>query len=248
MAYGGITPSFALELNIYSQNTIGYSYGTNGNVVTPFQSVSPVNLASSSDVTITVTYNGSNIVTRFDQGASSFSTPPYAINLTNQLGSTSGYVGFTGGTGGIGATQSVKSFTLNPITPTYSNNIVANGTHTISVAATATSSSINLGTLSTASNAQVTINANGTTPANQAFSVGFGAVTLNGNATLNVANNGTGTATVTAGPVGETAPSTLAKGGNGTLLLNGSCTYTGATTSPAARSAEPRRSPVLPST
>jgi autotransporter-associated beta strand protein len=86
---------------------------------------------------------------------------------------------------------------------------------------------------------KVTIGANqlsvtgGSNGANAAYNLSLGTtggVSLSGSPTFNVANNGSGTGTVTLGAVTQTAAgSGITKSGNGTLILNGASTFTGAT-------------------
>jgi len=87
-----------------------------------------------------------------------------------------------------------------------------------------------LGTLSIgAKTLSITTNTADGVTANTPYGVTFGATTLTGNATFDVANNGTGTGTLTLGATGG-ATFSLTKQNAGTLVLNAANTYTGATT------------------
>jgi len=62
------------------------------------------------------------------------------------------------------------------------------------------------------------------------LSLGDAGITLTGNATLSVANNGTGSGTVTVGGMSDLGGGFgLTKAGNGTLVLGGTASYTGPT-------------------
>ena len=229
VGFSGITPSFALCLNIFASNTIGYAYCTNGNVI-PYTSTAPVPLTNGSDVDITVTYNGTTVVTKFVNGANTFTTPPFNLNLTQVLGTTSAFVGFSGGTGGQSSIQTVKNFSLQSITPQYANAIVANNSPTIDIAATAASPTVQIGSLTMGSGSTLNVVTDPSTPANQAVALSFGSGSLSGPATIHVVNNGTAVNTVTVGPVGQSSSSTLTKTGNGSLVFSGASTYSGPTT------------------
>ncbi|HLX62492.1 MAG TPA: C25 family cysteine peptidase [Planctomycetota bacterium] len=230
LGYTGVAPSFALELNIYPNNIIGYKFGQGGSTG-GYTTPSPVNIASGSDIAITLTYNGTTMTAKFvDTSNNTYTSPPFTINLSNVLASTSGYVGFSGATGGVASTQTVKNFSLTPVQPQYANSIAANNTPTLAIAATAASPAVTLGTLSLGTSASFSIVPDASTPANQGFALTMGATALNGNATIGVANNGTGLDTVTLGAVAESGQSSLTKNGTGTLSLPAANTYTGTTT------------------
>lgn len=113
---------------------------------------------------------------------------------------------------------------------TYANNVsVTGGSPTVAVAASTGAPVITMGTLTMAAGSALNVVADTGTPADLAYGLTFGATTLSGSATFNVANNGAGAGTLTLGPVGG-ASGSVTKTGAGTLVLTGAGTYGGGTT------------------
>jgi len=116
----GITPSFAVLLNIYngSAGGIGMQFSTNGatpgspNPSAPYVTTSPVNLASGDAINVRVYYNGSTVSVRLVDATNgaTYSTSYNLGDLTAVLGAADGYVGFTAATGGLNAIQNVQNF------------------------------------------------------------------------------------------------------------------------------------------
>jgi hypothetical protein len=116
IGYGGINPSVALVINIYSPNVPGIALRQNGSITTPYSSTAPVNPASGNPILVTIQY--SNAVFKaslLDTTTSASFTTNYSLNLPALLGPTA-YVGFTGGDGGAASTQVVSNFTYVPVT------------------------------------------------------------------------------------------------------------------------------------
>ncbi len=156
-------------------------------------------------------------------------------NLAAAIGSNDVYIGFGGGTGSDVSTQTISNFSYTVTGPgmpaVYVNNVVLNGgtNSTIDVAAAATGPTVTMGTLSVGSGAGTTLNVTATTaPMDQAYGLTFGATTLAGNVTFNVANNGAGTGTLTLGAISDGGTnSSITKTGAGTLTLTGVNSFSG---------------------
>jgi hypothetical protein len=118
LGYGGgakITPSGAVDFNIYSGNG-GSKSGFTGNGIISFASTSPVDITSGHPINVTVLYNGTAITeTLLDTTtgqtftASQPGAPP--------LGGPTAYVGFTGATGGVNANQTISNFSYSTTIP-----------------------------------------------------------------------------------------------------------------------------------
>jgi len=230
--------SDAVEFNVYGGHTIGTN-AVNDSSTGNYNATGAVNVAGGDPIAVQLTYvNSTHTLTETltDTVSNATYTTSYNLDLTIPLTGAQGYVGFSGGTGGLAATQTISNFTFSNFAPlTIGNNInIATGvTAGLDVpqpapgaagAATA-SGNLNLGAGSTLN---VT---GGATATNTPYSLGItGTTTLAGNATINVANNGTGAGTATFAAIGQSAAgSSLTKGGNGTLVLSGTGTYTGQT-------------------
>lgn len=120
LGYGGMTPSFAIEFNIFANNTVGVALRTNGVTGKPYSPTTPVNIASSDSIAVTVQYaNGVLQLTLLDTvNSSSFSTN-LIIDLPSVLGADTAYVGLTGASGGTASYQQVSHFAFIPY-PTLS--------------------------------------------------------------------------------------------------------------------------------
>ncbi len=116
-----ISPSAALEFNLYTGNTedVGYTFltdgltgsaGANGNYAKPGSVV----IDSGDPINVSLYYDGNILsLTLNDAVAStSFSTNLVVGNLVHTLGAASAYVGFTGGDGGVASTQTITNFSF----------------------------------------------------------------------------------------------------------------------------------------
>jgi hypothetical protein len=121
--YGGISPSAALEMNIYSGSVggVGIAFGTNGltaqNGGAAYTSTSPVNIASGNPIDVALTYLGGQLsVTMTDETTLATYSTSYSVpNLPAIVGGQTAYVGFSGATGGVSATQTVTNFSYLPL-------------------------------------------------------------------------------------------------------------------------------------
>ncbi len=113
MGYTGITPSAAVEFNIYHGNSvggIGAAFSTNGIIahVTPTGSL---DIASGDPINVTLIYaNGHVSLMLTDAVAQTSFTMSTNINLPAVVGGSTAYIGFTGGAGGTTSTQTVSNF------------------------------------------------------------------------------------------------------------------------------------------
>jgi hypothetical protein len=115
LGFSGITPSVGLCINIYFNNTVGYSFGLNGNhgVYTP---ATPVAFDSADPIRVDVTYwNGVLNATFTDLTTLGTYSTSVAQDLPTILGGTTAYVGFTAATGGAASTQTVSNFWYVPL-------------------------------------------------------------------------------------------------------------------------------------
>lgn len=232
--FQGITPSEAVELNIYTgaAGGIGTSLGVNGSIPTNAPAT-PVSLASGDPINVTVVYDPTaNTITETMVDGITAATKSITynnVNLTATVGGNTAYVGFSGATGGAVSTQTISNFVYNYVgglTPNYANNLVLNGatTSTIDVGASASFSTVTMGNLTVNSGGASQLNVTATTaPANQAYGLTLGSVTLNSDITFNVAKNGTGNGTLTLGALNDNGASlNITARGAGIVALNAS--------------------------
>jgi hypothetical protein len=128
-----ITPSAALELNIYTGNgeIVGYTFltngltgasGANGN----YQAPGAINLGSGHPIGVTLNYASTQLSLTFTDAIAGlfFSTNLNVGRLTDVVGGATAFVGFTGADGGVHSTQIITNFSFESI-PTETINISA---------------------------------------------------------------------------------------------------------------------------
>jgi autotransporter-associated beta strand protein len=211
--YTGITPSAAVQINIFTGggNPIGTAYGTGGSLGT-FAPSAPVDPTSGHPIQVNLSYDGSNLLVETLTDLTTSNTYSTTFTVGSLAGTVSGsfaYVGFTGADGGIASTQTISNFGLSQ--PSF-NNILPTST-ALSIASG--------GTLDMFGSRQTVASLSGS-----------GAVT----------NSGSGLSTLTvselpltpstfSGTIGDGASRVaLAVSGSGTLVLTGTNAYTGGTT------------------
>ncbi len=119
LAYTGITPSFALALNIYQPNGYGSAFVTNGATPGGYSQANGIDFGlDNTPIGVTITYLGSsNLTVTLTQGANTqtrtftFATAP----LSALLGGTTATVGFTASTGGANSTQEITNWVFSPL-------------------------------------------------------------------------------------------------------------------------------------
>jgi hypothetical protein len=211
-----ITPSAALELNIYNgvASGVGTTFVTNGgtaaNVATGL-----VSLTGGDPIQVTLTYDGSNNITEFLQDllttSNTYSRTIAVGNLSSIIG-YSAYVGFTGATGGASANQLVANFSYSD------SGGIGPGTN---VLPTATALSIA---------ASSTVDLTGGTQTVASLS-GAGLVTSSYSASVAKLIVGGATSTTFNGSINDGAGQVaLTVNGMATLTLTGTDTYSGGTT------------------
>jgi autotransporter-associated beta strand protein len=229
LGYSGITPSAATEINIYTTNTIGTAFATNG-ATGVYQSITPVNPASGDPIQVSLSYDGSTYLTTtfldLSSGSSYSAGSQYVGSLASNVGS-SAYVGFSGGDGGSKSTQTISNFVFSYNAGAF-NNILPSTT-ALSIAAGATldlsGNSQTVGSLSGAGTVtNYSANALSVLTAGDNSSQTFSGVLSDGYGTLGLIKVGSGGLTLTGTSVysgGTTVSGGTLKLGNGTTK-NGS--------------------------
>ena len=117
LGYSGISPSAALEFNLYPNNTVGIALRANGATGAPYDPTAPVDFSNGDLIGVSVYYAGGVMtVTLNDTNKSTIYTTNMNVgSLAAIVGSDTAYVGFTGGTGGSTAIQAVSNFQFIPL-------------------------------------------------------------------------------------------------------------------------------------
>lgn len=127
LGYSGITPSFALALNIYASNTRGINFLQGGILPAAgagaYAPILPVGLGDNANpIQVNLTYSGGVLTSSFkDLVTASTFTTNITVDIPAAAGGALAYVGFTGADGGTVSTQVISNFTMSlpPVTLRY---------------------------------------------------------------------------------------------------------------------------------
>ncbi|MGA2541554.1 MAG: Ig-like domain-containing protein, partial [Verrucomicrobiota bacterium] len=122
----GVSPGAAIAFNLYTGYGAGTKYANNAMdyVFSGYQSVSPVNLASTDPLNVTISYDGSRLTEILvDTVTGAGFTNAYAVNLVSDAGGGTAYVGFSGGTGAGVSVQDISNFSFS--SSTQNNDVLA---------------------------------------------------------------------------------------------------------------------------
>ena len=113
----GITPSLAVEFNIYSPYGVGVAVRTNSQTGAPYTSTSPVNLAGGHPIGVSLSYDGTTLsMTLTDTVTHATFATNAVVDIVGTLGNNTAYVGVTGADGGISSTQVIANFQFASLT------------------------------------------------------------------------------------------------------------------------------------
>ena len=112
LGYSGISPSAAVEFNIYDGHTQGTNFATNGSTEV-YHSTNPIDFWDTGDtIQVALSYDGSTLTETLTDlvNGNTYSTSYNNVDLSQILGSDSAYVGFSAATGSGAAAQTVSDF------------------------------------------------------------------------------------------------------------------------------------------
>jgi hypothetical protein len=137
LGYNLITPSVGLEFNVYSGNTNGYAFRTNGVTGLPYNRTGALRLDGGNPIGVALAYNGTTLsMTLTDAVAGVSFATNFPINIPATVGANAAYVGMTGGSGSVVSTQIVSGFSFISVIP-LSMQVLAGGSITFSWPASA---------------------------------------------------------------------------------------------------------------
>ncbi len=117
LGYSGISPSVAVEFNIYSPNGVGVALRSNGQTGAPYNSTGPVNLAGGNPINVSLSYGGTTLsMTLTDTVTHARFITNAVLNIMGVLGTNTAYVGLTGADGGISSRQVISNFQFASLT------------------------------------------------------------------------------------------------------------------------------------
>jgi hypothetical protein len=119
LAYTGIPKSVAVKFDLY--NNVGEGSNSTGlytggaNPLTPSIDLSStaINLHSGDPINVTVSYDGTTLtMTETDLTNNATATQKYQVNIPQQVGGDTAFIGFTAGTGALTATQEILNWSF----------------------------------------------------------------------------------------------------------------------------------------
>ena len=233
-----ISPSAAIEFNLYSGHAQGTAFATDGSTGS-YNETGGVDFWDTGDtIQVVLSYNGSSQIlaeTLTDTVTGATYATTYSYNLPSILGSNTAYVGFSAGNGGGSSTQAVSNFTLADLT---AGTVTASGgvEYTTATTLAATFTDANLaastgdfsGTINWGDGTTTTFTSNAVSGSNGAFTVnGSHQYAEEGSYSVSVAINDIGGSTTT-----DTGSTTVADAPltAGTVTASGGVEYTTAAT------------------
>jgi len=211
LGYSGITPSAAIEFNLWAPNGQGTAFHTNG--ATGGYTSTGLGLSDGHPIRVVLTYDGSSDLTEklTDLDTLANWTKTYGgVDLAQIIGGNSLHVGFTGGDGLYYSTQTISNFVFVSGGVAGINILPASGPVRIGSGATLDMSGVNQTIASLADDLP-------------GATVGESVLMTGGSLTV-----GDGTSTTFSGSI-RGIGGVLTKIGSGELVLSGSNTYTGGT-------------------
>ena len=119
LAYTGIPKSVAVKFDLYNNAGEGSDstglYTGGANPVTPSIDLSStaINLHSGDPINVTVSYDGTTLtMTETDLTNNATATQKYQVNIPQQVGGDTAFIGFTAGTGALTATQEILNWSF----------------------------------------------------------------------------------------------------------------------------------------
>ena len=119
LAYAGIPKSVAVKFDLYNNAGEGSDstglYTGGANPVTPSTDLSStgIDLHNGDPINVTVSYDGTTLtLTETDLTNNATATQKYQVNIPQQVGGDSAFIGFTAGTGVLTATQEILNWSF----------------------------------------------------------------------------------------------------------------------------------------
>jgi hypothetical protein len=127
LGYSGLSPSLAVEFNIYSPYGVGIALRANGQTGAPYVSTAPVNLAGGNPISVSLAYDGTTLSTRLTDTLTQATFVTNAVvDIVGALGTNTAYVGMTGADGGLSSRQVISNFQFVSLTSLSARAIGAN--------------------------------------------------------------------------------------------------------------------------